>query len=180
MRTDGQSDAIRALLMLTTRCMSVSAATRAISPAVFFVVAASLALGKALVVAGATDYLTELFLFATGGASPVVIIAALMTLLAVLTNVVSKNAATVIGTPNRHRHRRPPRPAPRTLRAGGPVRRQHELRHPDGLQDQPAGDERRRLPLQRIRARRYAADLADAGGADAALVVDVSLTGRQI
>ena len=88
-----------ALLMLTTRCMSVSAATRAISPAVFFVVAASLALGKALVVTGATDYLTELFLFATGGASPVVIIAALMTLLAVLTNVVSNNAAAVIGTP---------------------------------------------------------------------------------
>ena len=88
-----------ALLMLTTRCMGVSAATRAISPAVFFVVAASLALGKALVVTGATDYLTELFLFATGGASPVVIIAALMTLLAVLTNVVSNNAAAVIGTP---------------------------------------------------------------------------------
>ena len=88
-----------ALLMLTTRCMSVSAATRAISPAVFFVVAASLALGKALVETGATNYLTELFLFATDGASPVVIIAALMTLLAVLTNVVSNNAAAVIGTP---------------------------------------------------------------------------------
>ena len=86
-------------LMLTTRCMSVSAATRAISPAVFFVVAASLALGKALVETGATNYLTELFLFATDGASPVVIIAALMTLLAVLTNVVSNNAAAVIGTP---------------------------------------------------------------------------------
>ena len=88
-----------ALLMLMTRCMSVSAATRAISPAVFFVVAASLALGKALVETGATDYLTELFLFATGTASPVVIVGALMALLALLTNVVSNNAAAVIGTP---------------------------------------------------------------------------------
>ena len=87
------------LLMLTTQCMSVRAATRAINPQVFFVVAASLALGKALVVTGATDYLSELFVFATGTASPTVVVGTLMALLALLTNVVSNNAAAVIGTP---------------------------------------------------------------------------------
>ena len=72
---------------------------RAVSPSVFFVVAASLALGTALVATDATDYITRVFLEATRGAGPVVILSGLMLLLAVLTNVVSNNAAAVIGTP---------------------------------------------------------------------------------
>ena len=88
-----------ALLMLATRCLRVGVAIRAISPAVFFVVAASLALGHALVQTGATQYLTDVFLFATTGATPTVVLGALMMLLALLTNVVSNNAAAVIGTP---------------------------------------------------------------------------------
>lgn len=88
-----------ALLMLATRCLRIGVAIRAISPAVFFVVAASLALGHALVETEATDYLTEVFLFVTGAASPTVMLGALMMLLALLTNVVSNNAAAVIGTP---------------------------------------------------------------------------------
>jgi di/tricarboxylate transporter len=63
------------------------------------VVVASLALGHALIVTGATDYVTWAFLKATAGASPTVILSALMLLLAVLTNVISNNAAAVIGTP---------------------------------------------------------------------------------
>ena len=86
-------------LMLITRCLNLGAAIRAISPSVFFVVAASLALGLALQVTGATHYLTELFLVATTGASPAAVLSALMLLLAVLTNVVSNNAAAIIGTP---------------------------------------------------------------------------------
>lgn len=88
-----------ACLMLVLRCMSIGAAIRAISPSVFFVVAASLALGTALVDTGATGYLTELFLVLTTGASPTVTLGSLMLMLAVLTNVVSNNAAAVIGTP---------------------------------------------------------------------------------
>jgi len=60
---------------------------------------ASLARGKALVATGATDFITSVFLAATAGASPTIIISALMALLAVLTNVISNNAAAVIGTP---------------------------------------------------------------------------------
>lgn len=86
-------------LMLITRCLTLDGAVRAISPSVYFVVAASLALGMALQVTGATVYMTEVFLFATQGSGPVVILSALMLLLAILTNVVSNNAAAVIGTP---------------------------------------------------------------------------------
>ena len=85
--------------MLLTRCLSTGAAIRAVSPSVYFVVAASLALGMALQKTGATIYLTEVFLFVTQGASPTIILSALMLLLAILTNVVSNNAAAVIGTP---------------------------------------------------------------------------------
>ena len=85
--------------MLLTRCLSIGAAIRAVSPSVYFVVASSLALGMALQKTGATIYLTEIFLFITQGASPTIILSALMLLLAILTNVVSNNAAAVIGTP---------------------------------------------------------------------------------
>lgn len=86
-------------VMLATRCISIGSAIRAISPSVYFVVAASLALGQALQVTGATEYLTQLFLFATSDSGPVVVLSSLMLLLAILTNVVSNNAAAVIGTP---------------------------------------------------------------------------------
>lgn len=88
-----------ATLLLLTRCLNLGAAIRAISPSVFFVVVASLALGQALIATGATDYVTAMFLKATAGATPTIILSALMLLLAILTNVISNNAAAVIGTP---------------------------------------------------------------------------------
>ncbi|MFW6094214.1 MAG: SLC13 family permease [Pseudomonadota bacterium] len=88
-----------AVALVATRCLGMGSAIRAISPSVFFVVAASLALGKALIATDATDYVTHVFLSTVEGASPTVIISGLMLLLAVLTNVVSNNAAAVIGTP---------------------------------------------------------------------------------
>lgn len=86
-------------VMLATRCLSIGAAVRAISPSVYFVVAASLALGMALLETNATQYMTDVFLYLTAGASPPVVLSALMLLLAILTNIVSNNAAAVIGTP---------------------------------------------------------------------------------
>jgi len=87
------------VLLVLTRCLDLTSALRAISPSVFFVVAASLALGQALIATDATDYITGVFLGVTQGASATVILSGLMLLLAVLTNVVSNNAAAVIGTP---------------------------------------------------------------------------------
>ncbi|MGE0622169.1 MAG: SLC13 family permease [Pseudomonadales bacterium] len=88
-----------AAILLLTRCLDLVSALRAVSPSVYFVVVASLALGHGLVVTGAIEYVTALFLSWTSDASPTVILSALMMLLAVLTNIVSNNAAAVIGTP---------------------------------------------------------------------------------
>jgi len=87
------------LLMLVTRCLHWREATRALSPAVIMIVAASLALGTGLLATGATDYLAGLFLFVTEGLSAPAVISCLILLLALLTNVISNNAAAVIGTP---------------------------------------------------------------------------------
>lgn len=86
-------------LMLVTRCLGMGAAIRAISPSVYFIVVASLALGTALQATGATTYITEVFLAVTASFSPTAVLSALMLLLAILTNVISNNAAAVIGTP---------------------------------------------------------------------------------
>lgn len=88
-----------AALMIMTGCMTWRDATNALSVPVILVVVASLALGSALLSTGGTDYLTEVFLAFTAGASGPVVLAGLMGLMAVLTNVVSNNAAAVIGTP---------------------------------------------------------------------------------
>ncbi len=86
-------------VMLLTRCLGLVEAIRAISPSVYFIVVASLALGTALQITGATTYITDAFLAVTAGAGPVTVMSALMLLLAVMTNVISNNAAAVIGTP---------------------------------------------------------------------------------
>jgi di/tricarboxylate transporter len=88
-----------ALLMIVTGCLSWRDAANALSTQVILIVAASLALGAALQHTGGTAYLTDLFLAATAGASPGVVLSGLMLLMAVLTNIVSNNAAAVIGTP---------------------------------------------------------------------------------
>jgi di/tricarboxylate transporter len=87
------------LLMIVTRCLSWRDATLALSAQVVLIVVASLALGAALLKTGGADYLAQLFVAATFGAPPPLALAGLMLLMAVLTNVVSNNAAAVIGTP---------------------------------------------------------------------------------
>jgi len=88
-----------AIVMLVTRSLNLGTAIRAVSSSVFFVVVASLALGEALLLTGASDYMTEVFLYFTRDASPAVVLSALILLIAIFTNVVSNNAAAVIGTP---------------------------------------------------------------------------------
>ncbi|MGI9304495.1 MAG: SLC13 family permease [Gammaproteobacteria bacterium] len=88
-----------ALLMIFTGCLSWRDAALALSAQVILIVVASLALGVALIETGGTEYLAQLFLAVTFGASPSVLLSGLMLLMAVLTNIVSNNAAAVIGTP---------------------------------------------------------------------------------
>ena len=87
------------LLMIMSRCINWHEATQALSTPIILIVVASLAIGSAMVATGATEYLASVFLFITAGASAPIILSGLMLLMALLTNVVSNNAAAVIGTP---------------------------------------------------------------------------------
>lgn len=88
-----------ALLMLITNCLDWRDIQRALSAQVIFIIAASLALGNALIMTGATEYLASSFIVLTSGLSTHGIFSGLVILMALLTNIVSNNAAAVIGTP---------------------------------------------------------------------------------
>ncbi len=88
-----------ALVLIGTGCLKWQQANRALSAQVILIIVASLALGSALMKTGGAEYLAQIFLFLTSGLTPAWILAFLMLLMAILTNVVSNNAAAVIGTP---------------------------------------------------------------------------------
>ena len=88
-----------ALAMILTGCLGWRDATGALSAPVILIVAASLALGTALLKTGGADYLATVFVALAGDASPAFVISGLMLLMGILTNIVSNNAAAVIGTP---------------------------------------------------------------------------------
>jgi di/tricarboxylate transporter len=87
------------LVLILTRCLTWEEAMTALSAKVILIIVASLALGSALLKTGGADYLAQLFVYLSFGASPAAILMGLMILMAVLTNIVSNNAAAVIGTP---------------------------------------------------------------------------------
>jgi di/tricarboxylate transporter len=87
------------LVMLITRCLTWQHASMALNTQVILIVVASLALGSALLKTGGAEYLAQGFVAITTGASPAFILSGLMLLMAVMTNIVSNNAAAVIGTP---------------------------------------------------------------------------------
>ena len=93
------SASLGALMMIVTGCIGWRDATGALSAQVILIVVASLALGSALLKTGGADYLAQLFVALAGGASPSFVLSGLMLLMAILTNIVSNNAAAVIGTP---------------------------------------------------------------------------------
>jgi di/tricarboxylate transporter len=88
-----------ALAMILTGCLTWRDATRALNVQVVMIVAASLALGVAMLRTGAADYLALCLVGLLGEANPRILLGGLMLLLVLLTNVVSNNAAAVIGTP---------------------------------------------------------------------------------
>ncbi len=85
--------------MILTRCLDWKEATAALSMKVVLMVAASLALGSALELTGATAWLAERFVDATRELDPAWALAALMLLVAAFTNFVSNAAAAAVGTP---------------------------------------------------------------------------------
>ncbi len=87
------------LLMVATRCLNWKEASGALNSQVILIVVASLGLGLAMLKTGGAEYLAQVFVATTFGASPIVVLGGLTLLMGILTNVVSSNAAAVIGTP---------------------------------------------------------------------------------
>jgi di/tricarboxylate transporter len=90
---------IGSLILIITGCLRWKDATTALSAQVIFIIVASLALGTALMQTGGADYLANLFVVSTNGFPPGIVLSILIFSMAVMTNVVSNNAAAVIGTP---------------------------------------------------------------------------------
>ena len=86
-------------LMFLTNCINWKDASNALNTQVVLIVVASLALGQALLKTGAASYLAHLFVSAMQGSSTIFMLSGLMLLMAIMTNIVSNNAAAVIGTP---------------------------------------------------------------------------------
>lgn len=86
-------------LMLLTRCLDWEDAASALSTRVILIVVVSLALGLALMQTGGAEYIASLYVAVSAGLPISAVLGGLMLLIAILTNVVSNNAAAVIGTP---------------------------------------------------------------------------------
>jgi len=93
------SSLLGVMAMIGTRCLKWRDATNALSVQIILIIVASLALGSALMKTGGADWLALVFLSVAFGAPVWLILAGLMLLMAILTNIVSNNAAAVIGTP---------------------------------------------------------------------------------
>jgi di/tricarboxylate transporter len=85
--------------MLATRCLTWKDAASALSIPVIVIIVTSLALGLALTETGGDLYLAQSFVNAVHAFPIPVILSCLMLVMAILTNVVSNNAAGVIGAP---------------------------------------------------------------------------------
>jgi di/tricarboxylate transporter len=87
------------LVMITTGCLTVSQATRAINRQIFFVVGAMIALGSALQASGGAMYVAEHILSLPFVDTPLTAAAALFLLIAFTTNILTNNACAILYTP---------------------------------------------------------------------------------
>jgi len=86
-------------LMLMLGCLTWRDAGSALSTQVIMIIVTSLALGRALMGTGMADYLAIGFVGAVSGLPVPVILSGFILIMTIMTNVVSNNAAAVIGTP---------------------------------------------------------------------------------
>jgi di/tricarboxylate transporter len=87
------------LAMVLSNCLSWRAALGALDRRLIIVIVTSLALGRALTVTGGMEYVANLFVMVAEPWPTVVALAGLMIVIALLTEVVTNNAAAVLGTP---------------------------------------------------------------------------------
>ncbi len=86
-------------LMIATGCLSWRDAASSLSIPVVMIIVTALALGKALVGTGMVDSIAMNFVGVASALPAPAILSAFMLLMIVMTNIVSNNAAAVIGTP---------------------------------------------------------------------------------
>ncbi len=84
-------------LMLATHCLRWGDASGALSPTVIMVIVASLALGVAMTETDGALYLAQVLVQLVEGLPTPLILSSLMLVMAILTNIISNNAAGVIG-----------------------------------------------------------------------------------
>jgi di/tricarboxylate transporter len=86
-------------LMIATGCLGWRDAGAALSTPVVMIIVTALALGRALTDTGMAEFLAFSFVDAASGLPTAMVLSAFLLLMTLLTNVVSNNAAAVIGTP---------------------------------------------------------------------------------
>ena len=87
------------LAMIGTGCLNWRSALEALDRRLIIVIVTSLALGQALTVTGGTQYIADLFVVGAAPVPTIVALGGLMLVMAMLTEVVTNNAAAVLGTP---------------------------------------------------------------------------------
>ena len=87
------------LAMVVTGCLTWPTALTALDRRLILVIVTSLALGKALTVTGGTRYVADVFVHFVQPFPTVVALGALMLMIMLMTEVVTNNAAAVLGTP---------------------------------------------------------------------------------
>ena len=85
--------------MLVTGCLTWQEAVKGLSVQVVMIVVTSLALGTALIRTGATEYIAHGSVMLGSGLTPTLVLGGLILMMAALTNILSNNAAGIIGTP---------------------------------------------------------------------------------
>ena len=93
------SSLVGVVLCVATRAIEWRQLRAAVDTNLVVIIVASLALGDALTITGATQWLAQLFISAAGDLPPGVVVALLMLAAAMLTEVVSNNVVAVILTP---------------------------------------------------------------------------------
>jgi di/tricarboxylate transporter len=86
-------------LMMAMGCLTWRDVVHALSAPVIMIIVTSLALGKALIGTGMAEYLAMSFVHLAHGMEIPLMLSLFMLIMTVLTNIVSNNAAAVIGTP---------------------------------------------------------------------------------
>ncbi len=88
-----------AVAMLALGCVNIKQASKSIDGRLILLVAAALAMGQSMQVTGGAEYISQAVISVVGTAYPALVLSAFFLLVALVTNVLSNNAAAVLFTP---------------------------------------------------------------------------------